>query len=833
MKTGKIFLIRFFILSVFQFSHFWNLSANHIVGGEIYVSTASGNNYTLGLNLYFDAINGDVLAQDPLAVVAIFSKADNSLMDTFRLRLRGSTLLIPPNSTCSAYKKKTLLLKYYKDVVLDTLKYKSSAGYYIVWQRCCRNGTIGNILNPLLTGSTFYAEFPSPKVYVNSTPKFSDAQEVFACTGSSFSFDMNATDADGDSLAYELITPFDYSKRLINILKIPDAGPYSPVSWRDGYSQQKQILDSFRLDGKTGKLYFKPVYPGIFTVALACKEYRNGIYLGKVQRDYQILVADCFNANAKPIFSLFTNAADKSTKISDGDTVDLNSFSGKCIVLQLTDTTSGGKEMILKVKDGQDLTSVTPNPVFIKNKNDTSFVNICFDKCSDYFLKQTIVIENSNRCEASAFDSLSFFIKNAMAELKMQIIPDPSNILIHRDSLYVFKITVSGDRNSRIVWDYANIPGICTFSGFNNGSSTITGLVYVYEPYVAFLNRTISLAAKDTTCPDTKNVSAVYPLHFSNKLSNKNKWITFDNAIYHEDDTIKADFSASNVCMQLNYSGLAIYKNLPSRFEVIREYPTVSMDIRNITNASNTTLTAASLCMNACRFENRFLHVSMVMKGNSTCSNVLITDTFNIVVENTSVYEQVSLTIDPPLIEHTVYVDSIFTVNVHATGTRSNSFTLNVGSDLNLKNFFKVNSAQTGTITGTLSFIPDCSWIKDGFHNLVFEAIDSACIGKTIISSALKLSIKDNRDTLRPFIPNVFTPNGDHINDTYFIPSLPIDICLDSFVDFRVFNRWGTLVFNSNEKKFIWNGEGVTDGLYYYSVNYTKTKYTGWIQILR
>lgn len=54
--------------------------------------------------------------------------------------------------------------------------------------------------------------------------------------------------------------------------------------------------------------------------------------------------------------------------------------------------------------------------------------------------------------------------------------------------------------------------------------------------------------------------------------------------------------------------------------------------------------------------------------------------------------------------------------------------------------------------------------------------------------------------------PNVFTPNNDNTNDTFrpfFNPSYEKQI---EIVDFRVFNRWGQLVFEGNDANYIWDG---------------------------
>lgn len=62
------------------------------------------------------------------------------------------------------------------------------------------------------------------------------------------------------------------------------------------------------------------------------------------------------------------------------------------------------------------------------------------------------------------------------------------------------------------------------------------------------------------------------------------------------------------------------------------------------------------------------------------------------------------------------------------------------------------------------------------------------------------------------FVPNVFTPNGDGYND--FL----VFAYLEQFPGSKlwVYNRWGNLLYNSTDYKNDWNGDGATDGVYYF-----------------
>jgi gliding motility-associated-like protein len=62
-------------------------------------------------------------------------------------------------------------------------------------------------------------------------------------------------------------------------------------------------------------------------------------------------------------------------------------------------------------------------------------------------------------------------------------------------------------------------------------------------------------------------------------------------------------------------------------------------------------------------------------------------------------------------------------------------------------------------------------------------------------------------------IPNVITPNGDLLNDFFVLNKTPIDN-----ISLLVLNRWGKEVFFSSNYNNDWNGEGLSAGVYFYTV---------------
>ena len=86
-----------------------------------------------------------------------------------------------------------------------------------------------------------------------------------------------------------------------------------------------------------------------------------------------------------------------------------------------------------------------------------------------------------------------------------------------------------------------------------------------------------------------------------------------------------------------------------------------------------------------------------------------------------------------------------------------------------------------------------------------------------------------------PVIPNVFTPNGDNVNDTFTVSGLSGSWTM------HIYDRWGNLIFSTEQLSSDgWDGhnflglESVT-GVYFYILKQenAENSYNGAIQLLR
>ena len=105
----------------------------------------------------------------------------------------------------------------------------------------------------------------------------------FGCVGQPFIHNPNAYDPDGDSLSYELIIPFQDVNSLVPNYLFPNQIAPGP---------NNQIF----LDEKTGDfIWTSPQKVGEYNVAIKIYEYRQGVLINTIIRDFQILIQDCQN----------------------------------------------------------------------------------------------------------------------------------------------------------------------------------------------------------------------------------------------------------------------------------------------------------------------------------------------------------------------------------------------------------------------------------------------------------------------------------------------------------------------------------------------------------
>lgn len=283
------------------------VTATHIVGGEMNYTYLGNNEYLIRLDVYFDCQNGSpqAIAQDATAFIGVFDGNSRNLISGFprEVSRKGPFRIVKTNYNCIVQAPNACVDQYIYEIKLTLAP--RTGGYYISFQRCCRNGSITNLTNPGGTGANYWTHIPDPRTLSNgqhnNSAKFKELPPNFLCTNTPLKFDHSATDADGDSLVYELFHPFtggdQNNPRPDNTLSngLLELPPFSQITFGGSYTYGNPINGNpaMNINPITGYLTLTPTRVGQFVVGILVKEYRNGKLISSTRRDYQFNVQSC------------------------------------------------------------------------------------------------------------------------------------------------------------------------------------------------------------------------------------------------------------------------------------------------------------------------------------------------------------------------------------------------------------------------------------------------------------------------------------------------------------------------------------------------------------
>ncbi len=107
--------------------------------------------------------------------------------------------------------------------------------------------------------------------------------------------------------------------------------------------------------------------------------------------------------------------------------------------------------------------------------------------------------------------------------------------------------------------------------------------------------------------------------------------------------------------------------------------------------------------------------------------------------------------------------------------------------------------------------------------NKFYPLCCAAAVSLLLLSSFTSTPAGDRLEACKWFIPNIFSPNDDGVNDTF----LPYNDCGSTLLSYelKVFSRWGRLVFETTTMDKGWNGQAKGENLpaetYVYYIRYT------------
>ena len=286
-KTMRVLVFLLLLITMFE------VRASHIVGGDIYYDYLGSNNYRFYITLYRDCASTGAQYDNPLSL-GIFTQS--GFYQEISVPFPGSNILpvvfnnpcvVPPGGICVEKAVYTTVVN------LPPIP----GGYTVTYQRCCRGPNITNLTSPDDTGITLFATVPGLETgfNVNNSPRFTNYPPLLLCNNDDLVFDHSATDPDGDQLVYSLVTPYDGASSAAPAPAPPPGPPYFNVTWAGGFAAPNPLGPgaSISIDPVTGILTASPQMLGLFVVGVRVQEYRNGVLVGQTVRDFLFKVFNC------------------------------------------------------------------------------------------------------------------------------------------------------------------------------------------------------------------------------------------------------------------------------------------------------------------------------------------------------------------------------------------------------------------------------------------------------------------------------------------------------------------------------------------------------------
>ena len=292
-----------------------SLEAKHIVGGDVTYRCKGSNgttvNFEITFTMYRDTRGGGALFDSP-ARFGIFRGSGNSW--SFFRTINSSPMDIEDididtGNPCLEVPSGIGVEKgvYRFDV---SLPINESLSYMIVYQRCCRNNTIFNILDPDVTGAAYSVTIsPLAQATCDNSPTFDQFPPVVICANSLLTFDHSATDVDGNQIEYSFCAPVAAGGIAGVNFGDPDACDGitpNPANCGPPFDDVRFRLPDYRFDRplggdpvvsinpQTGLISGVPNVLGQFVVGVCATTYNaNGEIIGRISRDFQFNVTTC------------------------------------------------------------------------------------------------------------------------------------------------------------------------------------------------------------------------------------------------------------------------------------------------------------------------------------------------------------------------------------------------------------------------------------------------------------------------------------------------------------------------------------------------------------
>jgi len=381
------------------------LHGKHVVGGDVtyeFVSFSQNNTkvtFKVIFNMYRDQFQTLTPYDEPGIFGAYQEQADGSweFFDSLEAFPQNIQVIEVFDDPCIEENAQVGVESTFYEVffTLDVI----DRDYMIAYQRCCRNLTSTNILNTTV-GSVFDVIITSEAQKLgNNSPTFLEYPPIFICSNYPIRENISAIDSEGDELVYSLCAPLQSGGNMGNssnpcLFPIPEVDgclpPFQPVDFIPPYSADNPMggIPAVTLSSN-GILSGIPNILGQYVVGICIEEYRNGVLLSKLRRDFQFNVVPCQKAISANLFA-------DSVGVNEGK---VTSFINACGNNEVNFESSG---IGATVQNFEWLILNPDGSIFFEGKDaDLGDLDLAFPELGDY--TGYVAVDDGSQCQDTAF----------------------------------------------------------------------------------------------------------------------------------------------------------------------------------------------------------------------------------------------------------------------------------------------------------------------------------------------------------------------------------------------------------------------------------------------
>ncbi|WP_147313799.1 PKD domain-containing protein [Deminuibacter soli] len=303
-----------FFLFVFLLALSAPALAGHIAGGEMYYryvgpgTSAQTNRYEITLRMFRQCnppmVGGQQLAQLPQSAnITVFDLATSTPV--------ASQQVLQDNFTTLSLLSPLPCIQSYSPVCYQVATYVwqtdlpiNASGYTAAFQTCCRSNSLVNIVRQQLgnnstgEGATYACDIPGTLTLgteVNSSAVFGLKDTVLVCQYKNIHIDFSATDPDvSDSLSYALCGAYNRGDAQgADSSHIASRPPYQNVSYTPGFSGSTPMGPNITIDPVTGIIQGRAPANGGYVVNVCVTEWRNHKAISVHRKDFMMSVQAC------------------------------------------------------------------------------------------------------------------------------------------------------------------------------------------------------------------------------------------------------------------------------------------------------------------------------------------------------------------------------------------------------------------------------------------------------------------------------------------------------------------------------------------------------------